>query len=260
MKILFSIIILTKDRNKFLKKAINSIQFQKKKPIEILILDNSLSATAKSLCLEKKYSKNIKYFSLTKINNVARLRNFLAKKAKGNYLAFLDDDDYWDQNYLWESLKIIKRNKIALLITNIIAHKNKKKIKLTNFRKLKPLNIKDFLIINPGTLCSNIIINKSVFLKLGGFDSKVSGSCDKDLIIRVLENNISYEINNMYLVNYSLHINQWSSNPTKVIIQKFLFYQKYFGKYSIVDHLTMIKVLLKLMIQIFFRFKKFNSI
>ena len=102
MKVLFSIIVLTKDRNKFLKKAINSIQIQKKKPIEILILDNSPSKTAKLLCLEKKYSKKIKYFSLLKINNVAKLRNLLAKKAKGNYLAFLDDDDYWQENYLRE--------------------------------------------------------------------------------------------------------------------------------------------------------------
>ena len=212
MKVLFSIIVLTKDRNKFLKKAINSIQIQKKKPIEILILDNSPSKTAKLLCLEKKYSKKIKYFSLSKINNVAKLRNLLAKKAKGNYLAFLDDDDYWQENYLSESTKIIKQNKVKFIITNIIGIKNKKKIKLTGFKKRKPLNVKDFLIINPGVLCSNIIINRSIFLKLGGFDSKVSGSCDKDLIIRVLENNISYKINDMYLVNYTLHTNQWSSN------------------------------------------------
>ena len=260
MKVLFSIIVLTKDRNEFLKKAINSIQLQKKKPIEILILDNSPSKAAKPICLEKKYSKKIKYFSLSKINNVAKLRNLLAKKAKGNYLAFLDDDDYWQENYLSESIKIIKKNKVEFIITNIVGIKNKKKIKLTSFKKSKPLSVKDFLIINPGVLCSNIIINRSIFLKLGGFDSKVSGSCDKDLIVRVLENNISYKINDMYLVNYSLHTNQWSSNPVKVIIQKLLFYIKYLGKYSLIEHLIMIKVLLSLIIQIFFRLRKFNSI
>jgi teichuronic acid biosynthesis glycosyltransferase TuaG len=260
MKVSFSIIVLTKDRNQFLKKAINSIQLQKKKPIEILVLDNSPSKTAKLLCSENKYSKKIKYFSLSKINNVAKLRNLLAKKAKGNYLAFLDDDDYWQKNYLSESTKIIKKNNIEFIITNIAGVKNKKKNKHTSFKKRKPLNIKDFLIINPGVFCSNVIINRSIFLKLGGFDPKVSGSCDKDLIIRILENNISYKINDKYLVNYSLHTNQWSSNPRKVIIQKLLFYLKYLRKYSIIEHLIMIKVLLSLIIQIFFRLRKFNSI
>lgn len=259
MKIIFSVIILTKNRNDFLKKALDSTQLQTKKPFEVLVLDNSLSMTAKSLCLKKKYHKFIKYFSLNKINNVAKLRNFLANKAKGNYLAFLDDDDYWDKKYLFECSKIIKKNNFELIITNINGVK-KKKIKFTNFKKFIPLKIKDFLIVNPGTFCSNIIINKSSFLKLKGFDPKVSGSCDKDLIIKALENNISYKINYKYLVNYSLHANQWSSNPAKIIKQKILFYYKYIKKYSLIEHFIMIRLLLRLIIQIIFKSRVFNSI
>jgi len=109
-------------------------------------------------------------------------------------------------------------------------------------------------------LCSNIIINKSSFLKIKGFDPKVSGSCDKDLIIKALEKNISYEINNKYLVNYSLHVNQWSTNPAKVIKQKLLFYYKYIGKYSLIEHFIMIRLLLRLIMQIILKSKIFNSI
>ena len=260
MKINFSVIILTKNRNDFLKIGLDSLNKQKIKPQEILVLDNSPQKNAFGICQKMNFFKLIKYFSSSEMKNVAIMRNFLTMKAKGNYLAFLDDDDYWDKNYLYDSLEIIKKTNTKLLITNILSIKNNRKFKFTYFKKNKFLRIKDFLITNPGTLCSNLIIKKSEFLKLKGFDSSVSGSCDKDLIIKVLKNKIDYKINEKYLVNYYLHTNQWSSNPIRVIKQKLLFYKKYFNQYSFIDHLRMIKVLTYLIFKIIFNSKKFNSI
>ena len=260
MKIYFSVIILTKNRNDFLKIALESLNKQKIKPQEILVLDNSHQKNAFGICQKMNIFKLIKYFSSTNMKNVASMRNFLSKKAKGNYLAFLDDDDYWDKNYLYDSHEVIKKTNTKLLITNILGIQDNKKLKFTNFKKNEIFRINDFLIINPGTLCSNLIIKKSEFLKLKGFDSNVHGSCDKDLIIKVLKNKIDYKINEKYLVNYYLHINQWSSNPLRVIKQKLLFYKKYFHYYFFIDHLRMIKVLTYLIFKIIFDSKKFNSI
>ena len=50
-------------------------------------------------------------------------------------------------------------------------------------------NIEDYLFKNPGMLCSNLIIKKSCFTNLEGYDDKIEGAADKDLFIRAVLKN-----------------------------------------------------------------------
>ena len=49
--------------------------------------------------------------------NVSQNRNYGALKAKGNYIAFLDDDDLWNKDYLRYIEKRLNENQSKLIIT-----------------------------------------------------------------------------------------------------------------------------------------------
>jgi len=86
---IFSIIIPIRKTNKYLKETISKIKKQTYKSFELLIIDDKISGAV---------SPAIK-------------RNIGAKKAIGQYLAFLDDDSYPDKDWLKNAYKIIKKSK-----------------------------------------------------------------------------------------------------------------------------------------------------
>ena len=90
-----SIIIPVYNAEKYLKRCLNSvIESLGKIEGEILIIDNK--STDNSLILMKaylkKYPKLIKLFDCT-TPGAAAVRNFGAKKARGDYIWFVDADD-----------------------------------------------------------------------------------------------------------------------------------------------------------------------
>ena len=257
----FAVVILTKNRDEYLKEALKSVCNQKLKPSWIIVIDNAGSAKTKKI-VSKIISKKQKYFykQITKINNVATLRNIAAKTISTDYIAFLDDDDYLDKNYFYNINKDLKKIKHDMIITNIKRVDGKIKSKFTFFNDETFFLIKDFLNKNPGTLCSNLIVKKKTFISLGGFDKNVSGSCDKDLVMKFLIKEKSIFYNKKYHVFYRMHITQWSRFPMKVINQRILFYKKYFKFFSLYDHLKFFAIILNISIRIFYNKFRYNSI
>ncbi|MFD2528366.1 glycosyltransferase [Polaribacter marinaquae] len=97
--LLVSVIIPTYNRKQYLEKTILSVLNQTYKNIEVLVIDDGSSDNyAKSVC--EKFEKCFYYYK----NNggVSSARNYGVRKAKGSFIAFLDDDDIWVK----EKLKI----------------------------------------------------------------------------------------------------------------------------------------------------------
>jgi glycosyltransferase involved in cell wall biosynthesis len=94
---LISIIIPTYNRNNLLKFTLNSILIQTYSNFEVIIVDDG-----SVLPFDKEYlkiDKRLKYFY--KLNEgVAASRNFGLSLAGGDFIAFLDDDDTYEQDFL----------------------------------------------------------------------------------------------------------------------------------------------------------------
>lgn len=107
-----SVIIITKNRSRLLKRCINSIYNSSKLPDEIIIIDNNSTDNTKLICTElknkykKKYKKNytiIKYI-FNKKGGISESRNLGLKLGKKKIIAFTDDDcivnKYWIENII----------------------------------------------------------------------------------------------------------------------------------------------------------------
>ncbi|WP_299097500.1 glycosyltransferase [uncultured Winogradskyella sp.] len=108
MNPLVSIIIPTYNRADYLKYTIDSVINQTYTNTEIIVVDDgSPNDDSKELC--RQYS-NIKYFKIENSGGPVKPRNYGFQKSKGDYIAFLDDDDLWLPNKLEEQVEILKQN------------------------------------------------------------------------------------------------------------------------------------------------------
>lgn len=186
----FSVVIPSCKINKLLFKTLSSVFKQTTKPYEIIIIfSNKISQDQNNLLLKK--NKNLKIF-FSNNGNVSQNRNYGALKAKGNYLAFLDDDDLWSKNYLRYIEKTLNENKSKLIITWLNKIKNQK---VSKFKKIsQKVKSEDLFNFNPGIIGSNIVVEKKIFKKIGGFDKKLTSSEDKDFFIKFLDKKIKFNI------------------------------------------------------------------
>ena len=114
----FSVIIPTHNRNNFLSRAIKLSLSQRKMPFEILIIDDCDNFETKKIV--KKFDKKFRYVSIKylkneKKNNALISRNIGVVQAKGNFIAFLDDDDYWFSNKLEKQIDKLESSELKMV-------------------------------------------------------------------------------------------------------------------------------------------------
>ena len=100
-----SIIVPVYNAECYLRKCLDSIINQDFKDWELLLIDDGSTDTSLSIC--QKYSKfDNRIFVFHKDNGgVSSARNYCLKEAKGEWIAFVDADDWLEPNYLTDLLQ-----------------------------------------------------------------------------------------------------------------------------------------------------------
>lgn len=102
-----SVIIPTYNRSSYLEEAIISVINQTYENLEIIVVDDgSKEKYAEVIC--NNYKKCNYYYKEN--GGLSSARNFGIQKAKGEYIAFLDDDDVWKENKLEVQCKILDKD------------------------------------------------------------------------------------------------------------------------------------------------------
>src|SRR5690554_926163 len=99
---LVSIIIPTYRQKEYFKEALDSLVNQSYKNIEIIVIDdngdfNEYSEYVTNI-IQNKYDKRIKYFKNSANIGSAQSKNRGIELSMGDYITFLDDDDYYTLN------------------------------------------------------------------------------------------------------------------------------------------------------------------
>ena len=110
---LVSAIITTHDRHDLLVRAVKSVLSQTYKNLELIVVDDASDQRADELLKEF----NLQYIYIpkeeSKGGNHARNTGILA--AKGEYVAFLDDDDYWLPMKIEEQMAVMEEKQCELV-------------------------------------------------------------------------------------------------------------------------------------------------
>lgn len=140
---LLSIIMPTYNRSGMLEEAINSILMQTYTNYEIIIIDDcSTDNTEQMLNNVFGELKEIRYTKVPNSKDAGRNRNIGYNLAQGEYIVFLDDDDFYiDKNFFMKAInKHQEFNDLSFVCGNtLVFHNNSKEfqISLLNIKGLQ---------------------------------------------------------------------------------------------------------------------------
>lgn len=98
---MFSIIIPVHNAEKTLKKCLDSLISQTYENYEVILIENGSTDKSFSICLEyAKKDKRFKVLDIGECKGPSKPRNVGIDKAEGDYIAFLDADDWFGEKVL----------------------------------------------------------------------------------------------------------------------------------------------------------------
>ena len=181
----------TRGNGEYLKQAIESVLNQTYENFELIIVnDGSIDDTEEVI---KQYKDNrIIYIKNDSNRGVYSARNKGLINARGEYIAFLDDDDYYYTNKLKDQLDFMMNNKsyISLSDMDIINANGIKYSTLKNKRNSS--QVKDICKGNISPAPSALMFKRDIIYDIGYFKEYLKAAADFDYILRVA---IKYNIN-----------------------------------------------------------------
>jgi glycosyltransferase involved in cell wall biosynthesis len=234
---LISVIIPTYKRPKNVENAIKNVRNQTYKNIEIIIVDDNeqesvyREQTKKRISNQKIY-KDILYIEHESNNGAGAARNTGIAKANGEIIAFLDDDDIWDESKLEKQINLMFSDEnIGLVFCNF---KYMNSCKETEFVFKGDMFI-ELLKRGSGLSTSTILVKKYILEKINGFDINLPSNQDYDLLLRVAQiADVDYNVESLMFYNDNTEgiSNDFNKKLTgrEMIINK---YEKFYIKYGL---------------------------
>jgi len=176
-----SVIIPTYNRSHYLKKSINSVLNQKYENIEIIVINDASTDNTQQI-IEEFNNNRIIHIKNEKRIGANSSRSIGLRTASGKYIAFLDDDDYYCDDYkLKNQIDLFNKNKNIGFVGSGYYDQLIKKERMPNIKgKIDKKLLTTFSDIETST----IVIKKSVIQKIGFPDNSFPSEQNHDFFYR----------------------------------------------------------------------------
>lgn len=205
-----TILMTTYNCAEYIGMAIYSILNQTFPNYELLIIDDgSLDNTER--IIQNIYDKRIRYIK-QKHYGRSKALNYGLREAKYDWVALMDADDLWDQNKIFEQIKLISTDKDLIFSNSIYFKKNKLLYMITNPKTKEEVIEK--LALHGHFSGSNVLYNKNRIIEVGGYSEEIDNCEDYELWLRIM-NDFNYKFINKGFVFNRIRINSLSRTNLK---------------------------------------------
>lgn len=191
---LVSIIIPTYNREKTIKKAVNSVLNQTYKNIEVIVIDDGSTDQTEEVIKAIKDTR-LKYFKYKQNQGACYARNLGIKKSKGEFITFNDSDDIYQKNKILKQLNNIKEKQSDIDFCKIKIHRNNFEVIIPSEEQEKSI-YKDELfneLLNGNFISTQTIFAKKELFVKNTFDESIPRFQDYDLLLRIIpKSKVSY--------------------------------------------------------------------
>ncbi len=210
---LISVIIPTHNRPDFLRKTIQSILDQTYSNIEIIIISNGYNIENAKVAASFLDPKII-YVEQENSGGPASPRNHGIRIAKGEFIAFCDDDDLWMPDKLTKQAAILLNNATQDVCYTKMLRFDETNKEWSVAHEECAADLSSLLYVNTVPI-SSLMIKKKLMDQIGGFcESKIVGfSEDYEFILRCA-GITKFAYIDEYLIKY------WSGNNRTTFIEK----------------------------------------
>jgi len=210
-KPLVSAIIPTYNRGWIIKEAVDSVMSQDYRDFELIIVDDGSTDNTPEIL--NSCRGDILVFRQEN-QGVSAARNRGIAEASGRFIAFLDSDDLWLPQKLFRQVEFFNKNPDAQICQTEETWIRKGVRVNPKKRHKKPWG----MIFEPSlALClvspSAVMIRRSLFKKVGGFDETLPACEDYDLWLRISCRYPVYLIETPLIIKRGGHNDQLSASP-----------------------------------------------
>lgn len=159
-----SIIVPVYNVFEYLRKCLDSLVNQSYKNIEIIVVNDGTKDSSQDIIDEykKKYPSIIKSY-IKENGGLASARNFGVIKATGEYIMFVDSDDYVETSMVKKLVNVVNKKHSDIVVCNYYRVENDNPIKTKTFATLSDDIYKNY-ILNCCGACWQLI-KKEIFVK-----------------------------------------------------------------------------------------------
>ncbi len=186
-KPLVSVIIPVYNGQSYLKETVLSVEKSNYKNFEVLLVDDGSKDKSKVICfkLKKKY-KNIRVFSFKKNRGLSNILNYAVLKAKGKYIARINQDDLMVANRIFSQVYFLENNPDHVLVGGNLKLINEKgkSIDILSYPQNDQEIRNNWLYLN-AFADPAVMYRKKTFLKVGNYDQDFYPADDYHLWFRM---------------------------------------------------------------------------
>ena len=190
---LLSIIVPVYNSELFIEETLNKIYHQNYPTFELIIIDDGSTDNTAEI-IKKNFPEAIYYFQENEGH--ASAKNKGLKFCNGEFIIFLDSDDYWEENSLHILSDFLIKNPDILIVEG--------KIREFITQNDAVQFISEAYYMSSFGTC---MFRKEVFDIVGFFDERLICATDIDWFIRAWENNIEKSRVDHNILNYRKHTN-----------------------------------------------------
>lgn len=193
---LVSVIITTHNRRDLVQRAINSVYAQTYPNIELIVVDDHSDDGTSDVCKDPR----IRYIYIPKDESRGGnyARNVGIKESRGEFCAFLDDDDYWLPTKIEKQVILIQKQECEL----VYCGKLKEIVKDDGIEYVESLPVPKLcgdmskkILYAICTTTTNMLVMRQALLDVGMFDDNLEFWQEYELLIRLAQRKPFYYVN-----------------------------------------------------------------
>jgi glycosyltransferase involved in cell wall biosynthesis len=165
-KPVFSIVMPTYNHGHLIGKAISSVLMQSWQDWELLVVDNQSADNTKAIVLGFE-DQRIKYFSIQNHGIIAASRKLGIDNANGDWIAFLDSDDWWTTDKLDVCREHIS-NYVDVMYHELTIVQGNSESKIIRGRQTQYPVLKDLLVRGNPLATSSVVARRNLLTKVAG--------------------------------------------------------------------------------------------
>lgn len=200
---MISIIITAYNYDRYLERAIRSSlnQSLSNNLYEVIVVNDASTDHTKDIL--ENYQDEIRVFNLEKNVGLSAARNFGVRKSKGQFVVFLDADDYLHRDLLYVQKLFLESNNSINAVSSdyFLVDENEKHLEHVNAEE-KPI-------------ACGIMFRKDQLIDIGLYDESFRAREEEDLRIRFLEKHNIYNLI-IPLYRYRMHGENLTSNESEM--------------------------------------------
>ena len=186
-EITVSVIMPANRNSQEIKEAIQSVLNQTFQDFELIIINDHGPKEIQNV-VESFQSNKIQYFRLDQRVGPGAARNLGVLKARGKYLAYLDDDDVYYPHHLETLVGLLKESQFEFGYTNMVIVKgslDQGRFKFDRMGDVRDVPFdKGAMVCKSFTGTNTVLHEKEILKEVGLFNEKLRPGQDEDLWIR----------------------------------------------------------------------------